>query len=144
MSVEAASVHKANFTARPNDYGPNITSLIEAGFLASGEAYMEAQRVRRQFSLEMEVIANKFDALMTPSTTSPAPKNLTSTGDPVLQTPWTTGGFPALSIPCGLSKAGLPLGLQLVSIPFSEEKLLGVSQWCEEVLNIEIAPPLPH
>ena len=84
-----------------------------------------------------------FDVLLTPSTGTPAPKDLTNTGNPMFQSPWTTCGFPAVTLPTGLSRSGLPVGLQLAAAPFAEERLLGAAHWCERVLDFRAAPPEP-
>ena len=142
MSVEAASVHESDFRARPDDYGPNICALIERGLLTPATSYIHAQRVRRQVQTAMAEAVRSFDVLVSPTTPSPAPRDLSTTGDPVFQTPWTTLGYPALTLPSGLSRSGLPLGIQLASAPFTEGRLLAAGQWCEQVLNVDLAPPL--
>ena len=141
MTVEAAAVHQANFSARPDDYAPNVRGVVEAGMLTPAVTYMQAQRIRRRFRRDMEEAMRGFDALLTPSTATPAPRDLTTTGDPSFQTPWTTCGFPAITIPSGLSESGLPLGLQLAAAPFAEESLLTVAYWCEQVLDVRLMPP---
>jgi Asp-tRNA(Asn)/Glu-tRNA(Gln) amidotransferase A subunit family amidase len=90
----------------------------------------------------MEELVAGFEVLLTPSTPSPAPRDLSTTGDPIFQTPWTTCGFPAITLPSGLSAAGLPLGVQLASAPFAEGKLLAAAQWCEQVLGVRLSPPV--
>ena len=140
MSVEAASVHEADFKARPDDYSPKVRTLIEAGILTPAVAYVQAQRVRRRFRRDMEDAARRFDVLLTPSTPAPAPKDLNTTGDPVFQTPWTSCGLPALTLPSGLSASGLPLGIQLASAPFAEGKLLAAARWCEQLLEVTLFP----
>ena len=142
MSVEAAAVHQRDFTTRPGDYAPKVRGLIEAGMLTPGVAYVQAQRIRRRFRRAMEQAIQGRDVLVTPTTTSPAPRDLTTTGDPVFQSPWTTCGFPTITVPSGLSDSGLPLGIQLASAPFAEETLLSTARWCEEVLDIQLDPPL--
>ena len=57
--------------------------------------------------------------------------------------PWTTCGFPAVTLPTGLSRSGLPVGIQLAAAPFAEERLLGAAHWCERVLDFRAAPPEP-
>ena len=142
MSVEAATVHQADFTARPDDYGPNVRALVEAGMLTPAVTYGQARRVQRRFQRDMGEAINGFDVLLTPSTPSPAPRDLGTTGDPVFQSPWTAGGFPTLTLPSGLSESGLPLGIQLASARFAEEKLLAAARWCEQVLDTRLAPPV--
>ncbi len=143
MTVEAAAVHQASFSARPDDYAPNVRGVVEAGMLTPAVAYVQAQRLRRRFRLEMERAIQPFDVLLTPTTPTPAPRDLSTTGDPVFQTPWTACGFPAITLPTGLSASGLPLGLQLVAAPFAEERLLAAARWCEEALEVRLAPADP-
>ena len=140
MAVEAASVHKDGFRDHHDDYGPQVRSLIEMGSLIPAVEYVRAQRVRRLFRVAAEDAARCFDVLLSPATPSPAPRDLSTTGDPVFQTPWTTCGFPAMTIPSGLSESGLPFGIQIASASFAERRLLAASQWCERVLDISLAP----
>ena len=142
MSVEAASVHEANYADRSDDYGPKLRAFIEEGMLTPAITYVQAQRVRREFRTEMEKAVRPFDVLLGPSTPHPAPRDLSTTGDPVFQWPWTTCGFPEVTLPSGLSEAGLPLGIQLVSAPFAEERLLVAAHWCEQVMDARLAPPI--
>ena len=141
MTVEAASVHEAHFKARPDDYGPKVRNTIEAGLLTPAVAYVQAQRLRRRFRRVLERAIRGVDVLLSPSTPSPAPRDLGTTGDATFQSPWTACGFPAVSVPSGLSKTGLPLGIQLASAPLAEPKLLQAARWCEQVLDTNLGPP---
>ena len=87
-------------------------------------------------------MASQFDALLTPTTPSPAPRDLTTTGDASFQAPWTTAGLPAISIPSGLSASGLPFGIQLVAAPFAEAGLISAASWCEDVLGVSLESPV--
>ena len=142
MDVEGARVHRADLAARPGDYGPKLTAMIKDGLAYPAVDYVGAQETRRSFRAEMEGLAARYDVILTPSTPAPAPRGLETTGDPVFQTPWTTCGFPSISIPSGLSESGLPLGIQLAASPMAEERLLAAAAWCESVLNVELRPPL--
>ena len=142
MTVEAAAVHEADFAARPDDYSPNVRSVVEAGSLTPAVSYVQAQRVRSIFRRDMLKAIEPFDVIMTPSTTSPAPKDLSTTGDPRFQIPWTSCGFPAITLPSGLSRSGLPMGVQLAASPFAEEALLRAARWCEQVLDTRLTPPV--
>ena len=141
MTVEAAVVHERDFGARPDDYSPRVRAIVEAGMLTPGASYVRAQRLRRQVRRELEMAMAGFDALLTPTTASPAPRDLSTTGDPMFQSPWTACGFPAITLPSGLSASGLPLGVQLVAAPFAEEGLLSAARWCEAALDVRLAPP---
>lgn len=142
MAVEAATVHREDFGKMPNAYGPKVRSLIETGMLISASEYIQAQQVRNQFRVEIEGLARLYDVLFTPSTTTHAPRDLTTTGDPILQSPWTTAGLPAMTLPSGLSASGLPLGIQLAAESWAEEQLLRTALWCENVLAVNLSPPL--
>jgi len=54
----------------------------------------------------------------------------------------TITGCPAISIPCGFTPAGLPVGLQIVGRPYSEARLLSVAAWCESVLGCRMTRPI--
>ena len=142
MTVEAAAVHEADFSKRPEAYGPKVRAIIEAGMLTPATAYVQAQRVRRRSRKVIEKVLRGFDVLLTPSTPSPAPRDLGTTGDPVFQSPWTSCGLPALTLPSGLSESGLPLSIQLAAAPFAEERLLAAAHWCERVLDFRLSPPV--
>ena len=142
MNVESAVTRGRDFEARPEDFSPNVRSSVEWGMLAPATAYIQAQRHRAAFRREVAGLASKFDALLTPSTPTPSPRDLTTTGDASFQAPWTTAGLPAISIPSGLSASGLPFGIQLVAAPFAEARLLSAASWCEDVLGVSLTPPV--
>ncbi len=140
MSVEAAAVHEENFSVRPDDFAPIIRELIEMGTITPGVTYVQAQRARRRFRREMEEAVRGFDVLLTPSTPSAAPRDRSTTGDPMFQAPWTTCGLPTMTLPYGLNEDGLPLGIQLAAAPFDEGRLLAAAHWCEGVLDFKLTP----
>jgi amidase len=65
---------------------------------------------------------------MTPTTPAPAPRGLDATGDWRFNLPFSASGHPALSVPCGFSRDGLPLGLQLVAGHGREERLFSAGK----------------
>ena len=70
-----------------------------------------------------------------PSTVGAAPKGLESTGDPVMNLPWTQAGLPAINLPVGKNQAGLPLGVQVVGNWYKDESLLYWAKDLEKVLS---------
>lgn len=139
--VEAAAFHQEMFARDPNAYGPILRRNLETGMLIPGVHYLQAQRVRRQFRSDMEGVLASVDALLTPATPSSAPRDLTTTGTPLFQGPWTSCGLPAIAIPAGLDSIGMPLGAQLAGAPFGEARLLAVAYWCETTLGVTLVPP---
>ena len=142
MRSEAADVHRSDFAQRPHDYASKIRTLLEEGNALTARDYVRAKRTQREFTQAMTDAAEGYDVLLTPTTATPAPEDLTTTGDPMFQSPWTTCGFPTVSIPSGLSGCGMPLGLQLGAAPFAETKLLWAARWCEVALGVDLRPPV--
>lgn len=142
MKAEMAEVHRDRHKAAADRFGPRIRGNMEAGMLIGAADYSRALRLRRQFAEDLWALAATVDALVTPSTPTPAPEGLGSTGDPVFQTPWTFAGMPTVTIPIALADNGLPLGLQIVAVPPRDPEVLGVAAWCEKVLGPLQAPPL--
>src|SRR4029079_1792879 len=95
---------------------------------------------REQFRVAAAEIAAKFDALIMPATPTTAPANLDTTGNPRFNSPWSYAGLPAVTIPCALSPAGLPIGIQLVGPANRDEQLLHTAAWCEDRLNFQSFP----
>jgi aspartyl-tRNA(Asn)/glutamyl-tRNA(Gln) amidotransferase subunit A len=142
MRVEAAAFHADMHLEKAALYRPKLRATIEAGLLVPGELYLRAMRIRRLFRREMAAALDGWDVLLTPTTPTPAPGDLTTTGDPVFQVPWTTAGLPTLTLPIGPAGNGLPLGIQLIAAPFAEADLLSTAAWCEQVLGRGPAPTL--
>lgn len=104
--------------------------------------YLQAQRVRRWLRDIINQSIAPFDAVLMATAPGPAPRDLTGSGDWSLLVPWSHVGLPTISIPGGLSPDGLPLGLQLASPSMTDEHLLAVGVWCEEVLGLLPAPTI--
>ena len=85
----------------------------------------------------------EVDALMMPATTGPAP-DISSTGDPAFNSPWSYTGLPSVSFPTGQFVEGLPLALQCVGANRAEAELLAAAAWCEAALGVgTMTPQLP-
>ena len=142
MAVEGAAFHQPMFQNRSEEYQPNLREMIRRGLGTDGASYSRALERRLRFITDMEQAAEKVDVLLTPSTPTPALADVTNTGNPMFQGPWTSCGLPAISIPSGLAASGLPLGIQLASAPFQESLLLAAARWCERALDVHLSPPL--
>ena len=82
-----------------------------------------------------------FDAILTLPAFGEAPEGLSYTGDAEYCAPWTLLGAPAVTIPAGFGKNGLPLGLQIVGVFREDHRVLRVAKWIESVLMF--APGIP-
>ena len=142
MAVEGAAFHQPMFEQRSGDYQPKLREMIGRGLATDAATYSRALERRRQFITDMELLSERVDVLLTPSTPTPPLADLTNTGNPLFQGPWTSCGLPAISIPSGLAESGLPLGIQLIAAPFAEARLLAAASWSETALNFQLLPPI--
>jgi Asp-tRNA(Asn)/Glu-tRNA(Gln) amidotransferase A subunit family amidase len=137
LSAEAARVHAEWFGKYENLYSPKFTELIRRGQQISEEQLQDALSKREAFRADIRraFLDHNIDLWISPSTIGPAPKGLESTGDPVMNLPWTQAGLPAINLPAGRSSDGLPLGLQLVGNWYKDESLLFWARDLEKALR---------
>ncbi len=100
-----------------------MQAAIEEGREMKAVAYADGLRAREVLYRRFAQLLEGYDAFITPPAAGPAPKGLSSTGNPVFCTMWTYLGVPALNLPL-LSVAGMPLGIQVVGRRFDEGRLL--------------------
>ena len=140
---DAKDVVDLYFKSRAEGFGPEVKRRIILGtyVLSSGyydAYYLRAQKVRTLIRQDFLQAYREVDALLTPTSPTPAFK-LGEKSDPLalyLCDIYTIGvnlaGLPALSLPCGFTPAGLPIGLQLIGQPFRESDLLAMAQTYEQ------------
>jgi len=124
------------------DYRPLLRAMLGRGLGIDAVTYTGALERRLRFITDMQVLSEKADVLLTPSTPTPALADVTNTGNTKFQGPWTSCGLPTITLPSGLAESGLPFGLQIVAAPFREERLLSAARWCERVLDVQLTPPI--
>ena len=135
MSPEMATYHAPRLGAKRDAMSERHVGLVEAFSLVPANYYMQALRARRMLRDAVAALFERFDVLAMPTTPAPAPVGLASTGDASLLTPWSLLGFPAATVPAGLSPDGLPLGLQLVGAPGSDMLVIKAAMEAERVLG---------
>ena len=135
MSAEAAQVHVNWFEKYESLYSSKFTDLIKRGQSVSTQSVQSHLKARDIFreKITQTMNDNSIDLWISPPTIGPAPKGLDSTGDPVMNLPWTQIGFPAINLPTGKNEEGLPMGLQLVGKWNADESLL---TWAEDIEKI--------
>src|SRR5690606_23126951 len=134
---EAFAVHEKWMRERPQDYGALARSRIMAGAFVRAADYINATRLRRKLTQEFHALFDGIDVALTASPMDPAcriedPEAVEYTYARQARAPFNVTGSPALSIPVGFSRAGLPLAMQLVGKPFSEALVYRVAQAYEQ------------
>ena len=125
MVSEAFAFHEPNLKTRPQDFGDIVRSRFRIGGLLSAGDYLQAQRCRQWSKREFAEALRKVDFFVTPTMTQPAPAfkgydpNDTIRGRS-FTAPFNVTGLPAISVPCGFTEAGLPVGMQIAGKPFDE------------------------
>lgn len=126
LTAEVAQVHAEWYDRYGDLYHAQTAGLIEQGHNVSVGQLTEALAGRRQlrstFTAQMD--EHGIDAWIAPAAPGPAPVGLDSTGDPIMNLPWTQAGLPAVNLPTGKAANGLPMGLQVIGRWYEDEKLL--------------------
>jgi aspartyl-tRNA(Asn)/glutamyl-tRNA(Gln) amidotransferase subunit A len=142
-SKDATDALDIYFKSRAEGFGPEVKRRIILGtyVLSSGyydAYYLRAQKVRTLIRRDFLNAYKEVDAILTPTSPTPAFKK-GAKADPLamyLCDIYTIGvnlaGLPGISLPCGFSKGGLPIGLQIIGQPFKEADLLAIARAYEQ------------
>ncbi|MCK6628559.1 MAG: amidase [Anaerolineae bacterium] len=131
-AAEAAMVHREWYADFSGLYHPKTAALIERGQQVSPEQIEHYRAGRELLRQELTAVMAEqgVSAWIAPAAVGVAPASLDSTGDPIMNLPWTYAGLPTISLPSG-SLDGLPLGLQIVAGWYQDEKLLA---WAQKIM----------
>ncbi|MFJ6552287.1 amidase [Streptomyces luteogriseus] len=145
MVPEATAYHERSLRATPDLYAADVRILLEAGELTSAGDYLRAQRAR---ALMRDVWARMFDGIdvlaapTVPMTAAEAGQEAVEWADGTTEAvsdsyvrlcaPANITGIPALTLPVGHGRAGLPIGMQLMARPFGDATVLHVGRVYEE------------
>jgi aspartyl-tRNA(Asn)/glutamyl-tRNA(Gln) amidotransferase subunit A len=142
--TEPAEIHEQFLKTRPTDYSPDVRAGFLLGQLILGKHYLKAQRLRSLIRQEMAAALRRVDALVTPTVPIPAPRigqTTVNINQETVDITWAVSrltrpanltGFPAISVPCGFTQGGLPIGLQLIGRPFAEATVLQLAYAYEQ------------
>ncbi|BDG60107.1 amidase [Caldinitratiruptor microaerophilus] len=151
--AEAAAWHVPFLRSQPEHYSPALRGTLEGSLLISAVQYLDGLRIRARIAAEMEQALGQVDVLAAPTIPLPAPPigqeqvNVAGQPEPVLDAfvrlnaPANQSGLPAISIPCGFSRGGLPIGLQIIGRPFDESTVIRVAHAYEQVAGWHRRPP---
>lgn len=129
IRAEALAIHRRRLAEDPGSFGEDVRRRLLLGEAVTGVEYAEARQRARVWCRRVATVLERVDVLLTPTTGTTAPpadSEMVETTRRLVRLTygWSVGGLPALSIPCGLSDAGLPVGLQLAAAPFGEATVL--------------------
>jgi amidase len=137
LASEGAFIFSGLVERYPDRTSDHLKSLVQAGKAHGAVDYLAAKAAQEKLRLEFAETILKFDAVLTLPAFGEPPEGLSYTGDAEYCAPWTLLGVPALSLPAGVGKNGLPLGLQVVGAYREDHKMLQVAKWIERVLKFD-------
>jgi len=135
---DAATVHRDRLMEHPEMFGDDIRRRLEEGIKTTSTEYVLARRTQSEISKRCELFFNSYEFLITPTTPIVAPtieghdaveqagKLMSFTG------PFNLIGLPALSVPCGFTNEGLPIGLQIIAHAWGDAKALNAGYAFEQ------------
>jgi aspartyl-tRNA(Asn)/glutamyl-tRNA(Gln) amidotransferase subunit A len=154
IMAESMAYHEPYLRTRASEYGSDVRARLLTGQFVLATQYLKAQRARQVLRAEMDGVLERMDALLMPATPIAAPRTdeqevaVDGVRDDVrawltrCTRPINLTGNPALSVPCGVTTNGLPIGLQLVGRQFDELTLLRLGRAVEMVTPFrDLRPP---
>jgi aspartyl-tRNA(Asn)/glutamyl-tRNA(Gln) amidotransferase subunit A len=148
--AEANEYHESQgyYPARAAEYGDDVRGHLERGHKLLAVDYLGALPKRREVREDFEAAFDEVDVVLAPTSPIPAPlvgeRQVRVTGERESSTraellrltrPANVTGFPAISIPCGFTREGLPVGLQLLGPRWGEARLLAIALAYEEATD---------
>ena len=128
--ADGAAFHRERLKEHPDWFGADVRLRLETGAAFTSSEYVLARRTQAEVKRRCELLLNIYDVLILPTTPISAP---VLEGENALErarqltrftSPFNLTGLPALSVPCGFTKDGLPIGLQFVSRAWNEAGVL--------------------
>jgi aspartyl-tRNA(Asn)/glutamyl-tRNA(Gln) amidotransferase subunit A len=144
LRVPGATLMEMYRQTRERGFGPEVKRRIMLGTYALSSGYydayyLRAQKVRALIAQDFSDAFQKVDAIITPTTPTPAFKLGEKTADPlemyladIYTVTGSLAGVPGISVPCGKTKAGLPVGMQIFGPHFGEARILQLARAFEK------------
>ncbi|MCH8113217.1 MAG: hypothetical protein IH905_14915, partial [Proteobacteria bacterium] len=145
--------HRRRILAEGHRYDPVIRRRIEGGLFVSSATYLQGQRARAVMARKMREALGRVDLLATPATSIVAPLHTdeqvtvggqeTTAREALLRQTriFNLGGLPAITLPCGFSAGGLPIGLQLAGKPFDDATVLRAARAYQQATDWHLRKP---
>jgi len=139
--ADGAAFHRERMQEHPDWFGADVRQRLETGAAFTSSEYALARRTQTEIKRKCELMLNIYDMLILPTTPIPAPvlegENAVERARQLTRftAPFNLTGLPALSVPCGFTKDGLPIGLQIVSRAWNEAGILRTGYAFQEATN---------
>jgi len=146
LTSEGFAIHERWMRERPQDYGALARERLMAGAFVRAADYVNATRLRRKMTDAFHALFADVDIAITSSSMDPAsriddPDACEYTYARQSRAPFNVTGSPALSMPVGFTKTGLPLAMQIVSRPFDEATIYRVAEAYEQATDWKTRHP---
>jgi amidase len=141
LASEAALIFESLVARYPDRTSDHLKSLVQAGKAHTAPDYLAAKELRQRLRSDFATQISGFDAVLTLPAFGEAPEGLGFTGKAEYCAPWTLLAAPAVVLPAGFGRHGLPLGVQIVGAYRDDYRTLRVAKWIETVLSFD--PGLP-
>ncbi len=147
ISADAAAYHRDHLRDRAADIGADVLERLRFGATIAATDYAQARRDRETLRRAWGDLLREFDVIATPTTRIAAPPRegqdaLAATARLTANTsPFNLTGLPAVSLPCGFTREGLPIGLQLAAAPWREAVLLRAARAYERATDWHLRHP---
>ncbi|MGH9778701.1 MAG: amidase family protein, partial [Candidatus Acidiferrales bacterium] len=142
---------------RAADYSDDVRKRLELGGEVKATDYLRAWETKQEFLADFAAAFEQVDAILAPTTpvaASPIGAHSVRIGGPTaanpagdeenvrtallrLNRPQNLTGLPAISVPCGFTRAGLPIGMQLIAASWEEAELLRIARVYEQAVGVE-------
>jgi amidase len=141
LSSEAADIFNDLVERYPDRTSDFLKKAVKAGKEHSVFAYLRAKSTQEKLRAALPAELSGFDAILTVPAFGEAPEGLGYTGDASYCAPFTLLGAPAVTLPAGFGRRGLPLGIQVVGSYRQDLHVLRVAKWIEGALGFD--PGIP-
>ena len=146
--ADGAAFHRERLQEHPDWFGADVRQRLETGRAFTSSEYITARHTQTKVKRQCELLFDEYDVLILPTTPIAAPllegENAIERARQLTRftAPFNLTGLPALTVPCGFTKAGLPIGLQIISRAWNEAGALRAGYAYQQVTEWHLQKPV--